>query len=139
MQILNKQINVVMQKSPNEKKQYEKDIHERIYQFVIRVINLTKVLPKNPQNDVVIYQLVKSATSMGANDQEADGAESKKDFIAKYSIVKKETNMKLQELVNKLSNLLAGGAGEADVKIDDKDAQTVSLVDIDGVQKVVIN
>lgn len=91
MQILNKQINVVMQKSPNEKKQYEKDIHERIYQFVIRVINLTKVLPKNPQNDVVIYQLVKSATSMGANDQEADGAESKKDFIAKYSIVKKET------------------------------------------------
>ena len=27
---------------------------------------------------------------MGANDQEADGAESKKDFIAKYSIVKKE-------------------------------------------------
>jgi len=27
---------------------------------------------------------------MGANDQEADGAESKKDFIAKYTIVKKE-------------------------------------------------
>ncbi len=91
MQIPNKQINVAMQKSLNEKKQYKKDIHERIYQFVIRVINLTKVLPKNPQNDVVIYQLVKSATSMGANDQEADGAESKKDFIAKYSIVKKET------------------------------------------------
>lgn len=72
------------------KKIYENDIHERIYKFVIRVINLTKKLPKNPQNDVIIYQIVKSATSMGANDQEADGAESKKDFIAKYSIVKKE-------------------------------------------------
>lgn len=36
-------------------------------------------------------QIVKSATSMGANDQEADGLQSKKDFIAKYSIVKKET------------------------------------------------
>lgn len=69
---------------------YENDIHERIYKFVIRVISLTKLLPKTPQNDVIIYQIVKSATSMGANDQEADGAESKKDFIAKYAIVKKE-------------------------------------------------
>ncbi|MCL5435294.1 MAG: four helix bundle protein [Patescibacteria group bacterium] len=68
----------------------ERDIHERIYKFVIRVIALTKSLPKNPQNDVIIYQIVKSVTSMGANDQEADGSESRKDFIAKYSIVKKE-------------------------------------------------
>ena len=77
-------------KDPN-KQIKEKDIHKRIYNFVIRVIKLTKVLPKNPQNDVIIYQIVKSATSMGANDQEADGAESKLDFIAKYTIVKKET------------------------------------------------
>jgi four helix bundle protein len=77
-------------KKMTNKKIYEKDIHERIYKFVIRVIKLTKELPKNPQNEVIIKQIVKSATSMGANDQEADGAESKKDFIAKYSIVKKE-------------------------------------------------
>jgi four helix bundle protein len=71
-------------------KYYKNDIHERIYKFVIRVINLTKTLAKTPQNEVIIHQIVKSATSMGANDQEADGAESKKDFIAKYTIVKKE-------------------------------------------------
>jgi len=69
----------------------KRDIHERIYNFVIRIVNLTKALPKSSQNDVVIHQLIKSATSMGANDQEADGAESKKDFIAKYAIVKKES------------------------------------------------
>lgn len=80
-----------MNKISRGKKIYENDIHERIYNFVIRVIGLTKVLPKNPQNDVIIYQVTKSSTSMGANDQEADGAESKKDFIAKYSIVKKES------------------------------------------------
>src|SRR3989344_3854859 len=68
----------------------KRDIHERIYNFVIRIVNLTKALPKSSQNDLVIHQLIKSATSMGANDQEADGAQSKKDFIAKYSIVKKE-------------------------------------------------
>ena len=69
---------------------YENDIHERIYKFVIRVINFSKVLPSTQQNSIIIYQLVKSGTSMGANDKEADGAESKRDFIAKYSIVKKE-------------------------------------------------
>ena len=46
--------------------------------------------------------------------------------------------MKLQELVNKLSNMLAGGAGEAEVKIDDKRIETVTLVETDGVQTVVI-
>lgn len=68
-----------------------RDIHERIYCFVIRVINLTKVLPGNPQNERILPQIVDSVTSMGANDQEADGSESKKDFVLKYSIVKKET------------------------------------------------
>ena len=47
-------------------------------------------------------------------------------------------NMKLQELVNKLSNLLASDAGEAEVKIDDKDIETVSFVETDGVKTVVI-
>ena len=85
--MINKQIN---NKISNESIK-GRDIHERIYKFVIRVINLTKQLPKTPQNDVIIYQLVKSATSMGANDQEADGASSSKDFVAKYMIVRKET------------------------------------------------
>lgn len=100
-------------------KTYEKDIHERIYKFVILVIKLTKILPKNPQNDVIIYQIVKSVTSMGANDQEADGSESRKDFIAKYTIVKKEskeTNYWLRiiedtnpEIVSKMGDLRKEG------------------------------
>lgn len=67
-----------------------KDIHERIYQFVVRVLNLTKSLPKTPQNLILIAQIIRSVTSMGANDQEADGTDSRKDFIAKYAIVRKE-------------------------------------------------
>jgi four helix bundle protein len=66
------------------------DIHERIYQFVIRVINLVKKLPKNQENLILINQITRSSTSMGANDQEADGTDSKKDFISKYTIVRKE-------------------------------------------------
>ena len=66
------------------------DIHERIYQFVIRVLNLVKQLPRTPENIIIISQITKSSTSMGANDQEADGTDSRKDFIAKYAIVRKE-------------------------------------------------
>jgi four helix bundle protein len=66
------------------------DIHERIYKFVIRILNLVKSIPLNRQNLILIDQITRSATSMGANDQEADGTDSKKDFISKYSLVRKE-------------------------------------------------
>ena len=70
----------------------EKDIHKRIYEFVIQVIKFTKLLHKTTQNMVIIHQVVKSVSSMGANDREADASESRKDFLAKYTIVKKEAN-----------------------------------------------
>ncbi len=68
------------------------DIHERIYQFIVRVIKLVNKLPKTPSNLVIIAQILKSATSMGANDQEADGTLTKKDFLSKFGIVRKENN-----------------------------------------------
>ena len=66
------------------------DIHERIYRWVIEVINFTKKLPRTQQSLVIIPQITDSVTSVGANDQEADASNSKKDFIAKYSISRKE-------------------------------------------------
>ena len=66
------------------------DIHDRIYKFVISVIKLIKFIPKTPENLIIIKQLIRSATSVGANDREADGATTKKDFVHKYSLVRKE-------------------------------------------------
>ena len=66
------------------------DIHERIYQFVLRVLKLLSSLPKNSINLIIIDQCGRSVTSVGANDQEADACESRRDFVSKYSIVKKE-------------------------------------------------
>ena len=68
-----------------------KDIHERIYQFVIEVLKFIRSLSKNSENLIIISQLTRSVTSMGANDQEADGTHTKKDFVSKYAIVRKET------------------------------------------------
>lgn len=66
------------------------DIHERIFNFVINVINFINELPKNPTNLILVNQITRSVTSMGANDQEADGASTKKDFIHCFTTVRKE-------------------------------------------------
>lgn len=71
------------------KKEY--DIHERIYRFILRVTMLVNKLPKTSSNLVIIAQILRSVTSMGANDQEADGTLTKKDFINKFGIVRKES------------------------------------------------
>ena len=70
----------------------DKDIHVRMYRFVIGCFrDVVKKTPKTPENIPIIGQISASLTSMGANDTEADAASSKRDFIAKYTIVRKET------------------------------------------------
>ena len=66
------------------------NIYERIFIFVVRVIELIKYVPKTEPNRVIIAQLLRSATSVGANAQEADGVSSKKDFIHCFTTVRKE-------------------------------------------------
>lgn len=66
------------------------DIHKRIYNFIVRVIKLVNLLPKTSANIVIINQILRSVTSMGANDQEADGTLTKKDFVHCYTTVRKE-------------------------------------------------
>ena len=66
------------------------DIHDRIYNFIVQVIKLVNSLSKTESNLVITRQLLRSVTSMGANDQEADGTLTKKDFLHTYTIVRKE-------------------------------------------------
>lgn len=66
------------------------DLVERTSQFGGEIILFIKTVPENSINRPLISQLVRSATSIGANYMEADCAESKKDFQHKISICKKE-------------------------------------------------
>lgn len=66
------------------------DIHERIFQFVARGLKVPRYLPNSVESKIVIDQYVRSLTSVGANDNEADGVTSKRDFIHVYTIVRKE-------------------------------------------------
>jgi four helix bundle protein len=66
------------------------DLKERILKFVLSVIELTKKLPQDRTNVVLINQIIRSATSVGANYEEADGSRSKKEFVSTMGVVKKE-------------------------------------------------
>lgn len=66
------------------------DLEERTAVFAENVIRFSKKIPKNVITLPIINQLIKSATSVGANYCEADDAESKMDFKHKIGICKKE-------------------------------------------------
>jgi len=69
-------------------KQY--DIHERIFSFVVRGLKVARYIPKTTESKIIIEQYIRALTSVGANDSEADGVTSKKDFIHIYTVVRKE-------------------------------------------------
>lgn len=77
----------------NKYKGTDKDIHRRIYIFVLNCFrDVVMRIPRHTETAPIISQIASSLTSMGANDREADASGSKNDFIARYTIVKKETN-----------------------------------------------
>jgi four helix bundle protein len=67
-----------------------RDIAERLLSLAAASIRLASRLPKDPGGRHVAMQLVQSATSAGANYEEARAAESRQDFIHKVGIAAKE-------------------------------------------------
>jgi len=67
------------------------NLEERTAKFGEGIILFMKKLPKNEITRPLIIQLIRAATSVGANYCEADDAVSKKDFKNKIGICKKES------------------------------------------------
>ena len=65
-------------------------IVEKSYKFAIRIINLYKFLKDEKKEYVISKQILRSGTSIGANINESQSAESNADFIHKLSISAKE-------------------------------------------------
>lgn len=66
------------------------DLEERTAVFAENIIDLVRSLEIDAVNSKIITQVVGSGGSLGANYCEATEAESKKDFIHKMGICKKE-------------------------------------------------
>src|SRR6266850_6480429 len=68
----------------------EKDLELRTKRFALAVIKFTSSLPSTRELDVLARQLIRSATSIGANYREANRGVSRADFANKIGIVQKE-------------------------------------------------
>ncbi len=68
----------------------EMDILERTVDYSLRIVKLYRELEKDSAGRVLGRPLLRSGTAIGANVHEAQGGQSKADFIAKISIAHKE-------------------------------------------------
>ena len=68
------------------------DLEERTAKFGEGIIKFCKLIKYNDINRPLINQLVRSATSIGANYMEANQGSSRKDFKNKIRICQKEAN-----------------------------------------------
>lgn len=75
----------------NEGSKHVFDLEERTSRFGIDVLSLCGKIKVTIITEPLIKQIVRSATSIGANYMEANGASSKRDFCNKIYICKKES------------------------------------------------
>ncbi len=68
----------------------ENVIQVKSYEFALNIIKLVKTMQKDFVSTVLLEQLLRSGTSVGANVEEAIGGYTKKDFTHKMSISHKE-------------------------------------------------
>jgi four helix bundle protein len=65
-------------------------VKDKSFAFAIRVVRTYQNLATEKREYIMSKQLLKSGTSIGANVEEAIGAQSKRDFYAKMTIAYKE-------------------------------------------------
>jgi len=72
--------------------QGKNDIKQRSYTFSLDIIKLVRILPNDMVSRTIGGQLLRSATSIGANIIEAQAGSSKKDFTNYLNIALKSAN-----------------------------------------------
>jgi four helix bundle protein len=72
-----------------------KDLADRTQEFSVRVIKFVNELPASQSIRIISGQLLRSATSVGANYRAARRSKSTRDFINKLKIVEEECDESL--------------------------------------------
>ena len=74
------------------------DIPRRCFALAVRILRLVRVLPRDTGGQVVGRQLARCGTSVGANVEEAQAAQSKLDFARRMNIARAEATETLYRL-----------------------------------------
>ena len=114
-------------KMQNDRSKFKEQFGKRVYRFALDIVGFVEQLPKGQVSTIVGDQLLRSATSIGANVVEAKSAASKRDYINFFTHALKSANEtkfwlsllqdsgkaereatdRLLKEVNELSNILA--------------------------------
>jgi four helix bundle protein len=68
------------------------ELKRRTKDFALQIIRLVESLPRSRSADVIGQQILRSATSIGANYRAACKARSRADFISKITVVEEEAD-----------------------------------------------
>lgn len=68
----------------------ESIVRDKSYKFALRIVKLYKYIVSEEKEYILSKQILKSGTSIGANVEEGNQAQSKNDLIHKLSIAQKE-------------------------------------------------
>jgi len=79
----------------NQNVKFKIKLKDRAYQYSIRIIKFLDTLPKDTSSQVIAKQLLRSATSIGANIIEAQASSSKRDFTNFFNHSLKSANESL--------------------------------------------
>ena len=91
LQITNHKLQTINNdQTPISKTVKKYDLKERTLRFAMGVINLSKGVPQDFVNIRILGQLINASGSVGANYREANEALSKKDFLHRLRITRKE-------------------------------------------------
>ena len=104
----------------------KEELKDRTKKLALDVIRFSSRLPQKQDFWVISKQLIRSATSVGANYRSACRAKSKADFIAKLAIVEEEADETLYwlELIEEL-----GFKNDDDLKrLKDETNQLISII-----------
>ena len=71
-------------------KETKYDLEERLLEFAVRIVRATESMQRSPAGIRVADQLLRSGTSPYGHHGEAEGAESRDDFIHKLKVCYKE-------------------------------------------------
>ena len=102
------------------------DLEERLIGFAVRIIQLAEALPKSKVGNHITGQLIRCGTAPAPNYGEAQGAESRSDFIHKMRICLKELRESKVWLKLVIRAKLIKPASRLDTLIDETD-QLISI------------
>jgi four helix bundle protein len=66
------------------------DIQAKSYQFALRILKVVRALPRDAGGQVIARQIARCGTSVGANIEEAQGSQTKREFARRMNIARSE-------------------------------------------------